>query len=93
MRLFTLSTLLVSLSLLQSGCQMGHLGNGRFARLMPTTGGYDDGTDDSSDPWIAAAADEGRVDHERQREPDPLGLKGFFMSQKARDIERNVGIE
>ena len=87
----TLTTLLL-LSLLgsQFGCSFSR---GRLARMLPNTGGYDDGADDSSDPWIADAANEGRAEFKVEKDADPLGLKPYFMSQKARDIERNLGYE
>jgi hypothetical protein len=90
MRTLALTLFVAVLIASQSGCNFSR---GRLARALPTTGHYDDGTDDSSDPWIAAAADEGRVEFRKEKESDPLGLKKYWMSQKARDIERNMGIE
>ncbi|MEZ6068540.1 MAG: hypothetical protein R3B90_23155 [Planctomycetaceae bacterium] len=59
---------------------------------LPSTSDYDDGTDDTTDPWITKGADEGRREFTRETVNDPLGLRPYFMSSKARDIERNVGI-
>lgn len=64
----------------------------RVARLVPPSGGYDDPTDDTSDPWISKAAQEGRNGYKQEKVNDPLGLRPYFMSQRARDIETNMGI-
>jgi hypothetical protein len=74
---------------LPSGCSTMR---GRLARMLPDSQGYDDGTD-SSDPWIAEGASEGRAEFTKEKEADPFGIKPLFMSQKARDIEKNLGIE
>ena len=74
----------------QIGCSMTQ---GRLARMLPSTGHYDDGTDDSSDPWIGNAAAEGRSEYSVEKQSDPLGIRPYLMSQKARDIERNLGFE
>ena len=47
---------------------------------------------ESSDPWIASAAQEGRAGHPTESANDPLRLRRFFMSQEHRDIEANFGI-
>jgi hypothetical protein len=71
-----------------TGCQM----LARFNRMLPTTADYDDGTDDTTDPWITAGAEEGRREYQREEVSDPLGLRPYLMSEKARSIEHNVGI-
>jgi len=48
--------------------------------------------DDPGDPWIAAAASEGRQDQKGETANDPLHLRQYFLSNKARAIENNVGI-
>jgi hypothetical protein len=48
--------------------------------------------DDPGDPWIAAAASEGRKDEKVERSNDPLHLRQYVLSNKARAIENNVGI-
>jgi len=48
--------------------------------------------DDPGDPWISAAAREGRSDQEGETANDPLHLRQYFFSNKARAIENNVGI-
>jgi hypothetical protein len=54
--------------------------------------GWDPGSE-TSDPWIQQAGAEARGDRPVEKEYDPLGLKKYVMSDKARDIERNMGIE
>ncbi len=48
--------------------------------------------DDPGDPWISAAASEGRFDQRTEVANDPLHLRQYFISPKARSIENNVGI-
>ena len=48
--------------------------------------------DDPGEPWIAAAANEGRIEQKAESANDPLHLRQIFMSNKARAIENNVGI-
>lgn len=83
------SCLLLAALVLQAGCSTTR---GRLARMLPASEDYDDGTD-SSDPWIAEAGSTGRAEFQSVKEPDPFGWKPLFMSQKARDIEKNLGIE
>ncbi|MFV0446275.1 MAG: hypothetical protein ACK5Q5_22100 [Planctomycetaceae bacterium] len=47
----------------------------------------------STDPWVSAAAEQGRAGQHRESEPDPLHIRDFFTSPEARDIERNLGID
>jgi hypothetical protein len=48
--------------------------------------------DDPGDPWIASAANEGRHEQKAERANDPLHLRKYVLSNKARAIENNVGI-
>jgi hypothetical protein len=48
--------------------------------------------DDPGDPWIAAASREGRRDQKAETANDPLHLRQYFLSNKARAIENDVGI-
>lgn len=48
--------------------------------------------DDPGDPWIAAAANQGRHEQKAESANDPLHLRQYFLSNKARSIENNVGI-
>lgn len=61
--------------------------------LRPTSfDGWDPGSE-TSDPWVQQAGAEARGHRPVEKEYDPLGLKKYLMSDKARDIERNMGIE
>jgi hypothetical protein len=85
-----LAGLMVLMLLMQFGCQSFRNG---LARAFPDHKGYDNGTDDTSDPWIAEAGVEGRSEFKTEKEADPFGWRPLLMSQKARDIEKNLGIE
>ena len=60
--------------------------------LTPESLDEDNPADDPGDPWIAAAAGEGRHDQRAETADDPLHLRQYFVSPKARSIENNVGI-
>lgn len=53
---------------------------------------YVDPTEEEVDYWITDAGDEARGDQPRERDPDQW-WKNYVMSEKARSIERNVGID
>lgn len=53
---------------------------------------YRDTTEEKEDPWSQVGL-EGRGNQPRQKEPDPSWLRNLLSSAKARNIERNVGIE
>jgi hypothetical protein len=48
--------------------------------------------DDPGDPGIAAAAGEGRHEQKSETANDPLHLRKYVLSNKARAIENNLGI-
>lgn len=48
--------------------------------------------EEKQDPWIRSAGDIARTEHTYEEVRDPLGLRKYFTSEKAREIERNVGI-
>ena len=54
---------------------------------------YEHGPDIPSEPWKQAVGTEGRGGAPLEKSSDPLNLRNVFMSQKARDIERNLGFE
>ncbi len=64
-----------------------------FTAMRPPTGGYQDSTEESSDPWVQAVGDQARGHQIKEKEADPLGLRNLLTSQKARDIESNLGYE
>jgi len=49
-------------------------------------------TPEKEDPWVRSAGDIARTEHSYEEVHDPLGLRKFFTSEKAREIERNVGV-
>lgn len=49
-------------------------------------------TPESDDPWIRSAGDIARTEHTYEEVQDPLRLRKYFTSDKAREIERNVGV-
>lgn len=93
LELLTLCAALV----LCSGCALMSSVQGMASQtveaLRPTSfDGWDPGSE-TGDPWVQQAGAEARGHRPVEKELDPLGLKKVFMSQKARDIERNMGIE
>ena len=78
----------------QFGCNAsrGGFAGSRLARFLPPIRTAEPGTDGSSDPWIQQAASEGRREYSVEKVNDPLGLRKYVMSDRAREIERNVGI-
>lgn len=77
---------------LSLGCQSG------MFRGYSQTVGYRSGGESenpaqqTSDPWIQDVGTYARSEHQREPVYDPLKLRNIFMSEKARDIERNLGI-
>ncbi|WP_417851172.1 hypothetical protein [Thalassoglobus sp.] len=49
--------------------------------------------DQTSDPWIQEAGDITSAEHDEILVNDPLKLRKIFVSPKARDIERNLGVK
>lgn len=44
------------------------------------------------DPWSGDVGQVARTEHPAEPIHDPLGMRNFFTSEKARQIERNVGV-
>ena len=61
-------------------------------RSYLTSNDYRDGTEEVNDNWTATAGTEGRGDKMREVDPDPWWTLNL-MSPKAREIERNMGID
>jgi hypothetical protein len=80
-----------------SGCTVAQTmrdGGRELARTFtPETLDEENPADDPGDPWISAAATEGRQDYRKETAADPLHLRQYFLSNKARAIENNLGIE
>jgi hypothetical protein len=63
------------------------------AAMRPSSfDGWDPGSE-TGDPWVQQAGAEARGHRPVEKEFDPFGLKQIFMSDRARDIERNLGVE
>lgn len=56
-------------------------------------GDYADGTDHFSDPWVQQAGVEARGNRPRESVGEPAMIHNLLTSPKARDIERNVGLD
>jgi hypothetical protein len=61
--------------------------------FRPGTHGYHDATAESSDPWVQEVGDQARGHQTKEKDADPEWMRNFLMSQKARDIESNLGIQ
>ena len=66
---------------------------GSLAGCAAASRGYVDPTDEKSAKWVGEAGREARAGMQRESSTDPLGLRNVFMSEKARDIERNLGYD
>lgn len=80
--------------MLGTGCQSFPFSRGlaQTFQFRESQSARENPADQSSDPWIQ---DMGKITHEEhatQEVNDPLKLRNVFMSDKARDIERNLGI-
>lgn len=53
--------------------------------------GYADPTAQSSDPWVGQAGAEGRGNRKRESSRDPLDK--ILWSEKAHEINRNLGVD
>jgi hypothetical protein len=87
--------LLVGFAILQ-GCTAVETVRGGAKQMVkdftPQSWDEENPADDPGDPWIAAAANEGRADQKVEHSNDPLHLRQYIISNKARSIENNVGI-
>ena len=54
---------------------------------------YDHGPDQPIESWTQKAGTEGRADKTMQKSSEPDWFRNLLTSQKARDIERNLGFE
>lgn len=95
MRCAAFSVLALSVFAGASGCAMMDSMNTYMKRTLTFSKGTDyiNAADEEDDAWITQAAEEARGDRPREKEPDPLGIKPLFVSEKARSIERNLGFD
>jgi hypothetical protein len=90
-----LLNILAALMISSTGCTVMSLGRDAITKtsrmFIPNSRDYDDGSDDSGKEW-EFVGDEGRGDQEREKDPDPW-FRQYLMSEKARSIEHNLGID
>jgi|GEM_PF-1756092 len=84
-RFQTLFLVLILTGLMAGGCQ-----SAMGSRAVRAAAAEEES--DKSDAWVHSAGDVARTEHTLEEIHDPLGLRKYFMSEKAREIERNVGI-
>lgn len=68
------------------------LGSYMKSRLKPRHADYTMGAEEESDAWVEDNLTVARETRHVTKDPDPW-WKEYFMSEKARSIERNVGID
>lgn len=56
------------------------------------TADYADPTEGSDDPWVARTGVEARGDRPKESADEPRWFREWTMSDRAREIERNLGI-
>jgi hypothetical protein len=79
------------LSLACLGCTtMGNMGQGMKTAMR--TDGADIAQETTGDPWVDGAGDYARKIHPAEEVNDPLHLREVFRDDKARSIERNLGV-
>lgn len=94
--------LLITSAVLVSGCMQTGVGS-RMAWFRPAPEDDEFGDeewlsenadmqDEEKDPW-GFVGKEGRQDLNMEKDPDPPWLRNLLTSEKARAIERNVGIQ
>ncbi len=78
-----------------AGCtmldEMAEMNRQTWRAIRPKATDYRDTINDPDDEWSFVGA-EARGDHAMEREPDRFWKK-YFQSERARSIERNLGIE
>lgn len=79
------ASIALALSVMVSGCKSTNLMDSLHLKDVEGTR--------SEDPWTTQAGTEGRAGRAVEKEYDPLNLKKLMMSEKAREIERNCGVE
>ena len=85
-RVFVVAGLLTS----ATGCAFTGPTHQTWSLFRPDPNDYRDTSEESNDQW-AFVGIEGRGDRPLEKENDPF--KPFLMSEKARSIERNLGID
>ncbi len=96
MRCIASLVVFIGLCALQSGCvliePMQEMSRQTKRIFTFRPGDYRDMTEEETDDWTDDVGREGRGNQPFEQDPDQL-WRNWFMSEKARSIERNVGIE
>lgn len=88
-----LSGLLTALVVVQAGCNAMRENSRQMIDVFKP-GDYEDWTENSTaDPWIRQAGVEARGHRERESVGEPDWFHNRLTSEKARDIERNMGYD
>ena len=90
-RCLMLAALTLATAGLAVGCSMTDA-KWNLKRAVATPG-YDDTTEMPDEDWVKDVGATGRAGRSVEQSNDPLNLRELFMSEKARSIERNVGIQ
>ncbi len=76
---------------LTTGCtSMQHSTRSMWAAMRPVSS--PSAGDHTGDPWVKEAGGIARGERPVEKVNDPLKLRNVFMSEQARDIERNLGV-
>ncbi|MCA9079041.1 MAG: hypothetical protein KDA58_00720 [Planctomycetaceae bacterium] len=83
--------LVATILCLSVGCtSLQHGTQSMWSALRPTS--TPGPGDKKGDPWVQSAGSMARTELPREEVNDPLKLRNVFMSETARDIERNLGV-
>ena len=91
-RTIMLVTLLSGIVFSQSGCNAMRENSRQLVDVFKPSD-YADWTDDVSDPWIQRAGVEARGNRPLDSIDEPHWFHNMLTTPKARDIERNMGID
>ena len=88
-------TLLLTAALIvaHSGCAAMMENSRSMWSTLTSDGDYADATEGPDDVWIQQAGDQARESHPRESASDPAWFRSLIMSDRARSIERNLGID
>ncbi|MEW4487126.1 hypothetical protein AB1L42_03545 [Thalassoglobus sp. JC818] len=93
--MFRSNAVWLSLAVMMSvGCQSSMFPQKvhRMVGFRGEDGGRENPAEQTVDPWVQDAGTIARAEHQPEPIHDPLKIRDFFVSSKARDIERNLGV-
>ncbi len=85
--------LIAALIMAHSGCAAITQNSRSMWRALRTDGNYADSTEGPDELWVQQAGDQARESHPRETATEPAWFRGLIMSDRARSIERNLGID